>query len=63
MRAFNEILAATDFSPHAEQATCIAADLARQDGAALTVVHLYEPSARRMGSFSFRQRIGQAVCR
>lgn len=40
---FRKILAATDFSPPADEAVRRAVDLSRQYGAALTLVYVYQP--------------------
>jgi universal stress protein A len=43
MKPFQKILVPTDFSAHAEDATRVAADLARRYEAALTLIYVYEP--------------------
>jgi universal stress protein A len=43
MRPFQKILVPTDFSSHAEEATRVAADLARRYEAPLTLIYAYEP--------------------
>lgn len=41
--SFRKILIAVDFSPHAEHALEVAADLAKRLGAAVGIVHVHEP--------------------
>src|SRR3954462_8175500 len=43
MTSFHEILVPIDFSPHAQEAIRVAADLARRYEAPLTLIHVYEP--------------------
>lgn len=40
---FQKILVPTDFSPQSENATCLAADIARRYSAELTLLHVHEP--------------------
>jgi nucleotide-binding universal stress UspA family protein len=42
MGPFRKILVATDFSPHAANALKLAAELAKQSGAPLHVIHVYD---------------------
>lgn len=42
MGPFRKILVATDFSPHAENALKLAAELARQSPATLQIIHVYD---------------------
>lgn len=43
MPAIQRILVPTDFSPHSNEATAWAAELAGRFGAAITLVHVYQP--------------------
>ena len=43
MPEIRRILVPTDFSPHSSEATAWAADLAGRYGAAITLVHVYQP--------------------
>lgn len=45
MNTFRHILVPTDFSPHAEEATRVASDIARRYDARVTLIHVYEPVA------------------
>ena len=45
MQQFKRILVPVDFSMHSETAVRLAADLARRDGGALHLVHVFEPIA------------------
>jgi universal stress protein A len=43
MKVFKKILVPTDFSDHAKTALNVGADVARQNGASVTVFHVWEP--------------------
>ena len=43
MKPFQKILVPTDFSPHADEALQVAADLCKRYAASLTLVYVYEP--------------------
>lgn len=43
MQTFKKILAPTDFSAHAGEATHVAAELSRRYDAPLTLIHVFEP--------------------
>ena len=52
MGIFSRILAATDFSPASAPAVARAVNVARSEGAELTIVHVYEPpGAASFGSY------------
>jgi nucleotide-binding universal stress UspA family protein len=48
MTSFQNVLVPTDFSPHADEAIRIAADLARRYGSSMTLVYVYEPVAQAL---------------
>jgi nucleotide-binding universal stress UspA family protein len=45
MMPFTKVLVAVDFSPHSDEATRVAADIALRYGAQLLLLHVYEPVA------------------
>lgn len=48
MSNFERILVPIDFSAHSNEATRVAADLAKRFGASLTLVHVYDPLAHAL---------------